>query len=279
MSYYAKVILDSVSPAGHRLTTLEVQFPRFVLAELNTHRVFSRNSASSRAVPIAKMIDRVKNDPVYPREWGKNKSGMQADETLDEYVERIAMLEWQVARDNAVEQAEQLANLGAHKQIVNRLLEPFLWHTVLVTSTEWDNFFEQRLSPNAQPEMQETARQMKAAIDGSEPHYTEYGRWHAPFMNAVNLPAEIHDLRISVARCARVSYLQHDGTHDEAKDLALFEKLIAGKHLSPFEHVARPSNQEHFDGIYTPQFKSDEANFKGWRQARWNIEHNLTLST
>ena len=140
MAYTARVLLDSVSPAGVRLTTLEVTFPRFVLAEFNTHRVFSRSSASSRAVPTSKLIERVEDDPVLPIEWGRNKAGMSAAELLSGDEETEAKRLWLEARDAAVMVARQLHELKVHKQALNRLLEPFLWHTVIVTSTEWENF-------------------------------------------------------------------------------------------------------------------------------------------
>lgn len=280
MSYSAKVILDSVSPAGHRLTTLEVCFPRFILSELNTHRVFSRNSASSRAVPIAKMIDRAKTDPVFPIEWGKNQSGMQAQSLLDSHNADLAYMHWREARDEAIYRAQMLSEVGVHKQIVNRILEPFLWHTAIISSTEWDNFFDQRLDKAAQPEMRHTAELMKAAIDDSVPKELPYGAWHAPYLKDFDCSYNSTEwcLKQAIARCARVSYLNHDGVHDPEADLRLFEKLVAGKHLSPFEHVARPSDHSGKYDLYMPDAPNDEANFRGWRQARWNVEKGLGLA-
>ena len=157
MAYSARVLLDSVSPLGVRLTTLEVTFPRFVLAEFNTHRMFSRNSASSRAIPTAKLIERVEQDPVLPLEWGRNKAGMSASDLLSAEEAEAAQRVWLRARDDAIARARELLDLKVHKQELNRILEPFLWHTVIVTATQWDNFFELRCSSNAQPEIRKAA--------------------------------------------------------------------------------------------------------------------------
>ncbi|MBV8154461.1 MAG: FAD-dependent thymidylate synthase, partial [Candidatus Eremiobacteraeota bacterium] len=138
------MLLDSVSPAGVRLTTLEVTFPRFVLSEFNTHRVLSRNSSSSRAIPTPKLLERVMTDPVLPLEWGRNQKGMSASDVLTPEEEEEAKRIWLSARDAAIEHARKLMELKVHKQELNRVLEPFLWHTVIVTATEWDNFFTLR---------------------------------------------------------------------------------------------------------------------------------------
>ena len=151
MSYSAKVLADSISPDGVRLTTMEVTFPRIVLAEFNTHRMFSRNSASSRAIPVEKMIQRVLDDPFSPVWWGKNQSGMQAAEELSGEALRLARQHWLDARDFAISCVRlfQAPEISLHKQIANRLLEPFLWHTVVVTATEWENFFALRCHKDA----------------------------------------------------------------------------------------------------------------------------------
>ena len=146
----AKVIADSISPSGSRLTTIECQLPRFILAQLNTHRAFSRNSASSRAIPVTKMIQSVKDDPYIPVKFGSNKSGMSPGPELGVIERWGAEHAWRSACANAIYAAEKMAELGVHKEIVNRVLEPFLWHKAIVSSTEWENFFSQRLSKDAQ---------------------------------------------------------------------------------------------------------------------------------
>jgi thymidylate synthase ThyX len=250
--FSARVLTDSVSPAGVRLITLEVRFPRFILSEFNTHRVFSRNSASSRAVPTKKMIERVLENPAMPVEWGVNKPGMSASDTIALDQEEEAKAEW-------------LRRFNIHKQVVNRVLEPFMWHTVIVTATEWSNFFELRLAENAQPEIRVAAQHMRRAMDESQPAPVAMSGWHLPLIQDDEraLPIETQKM-VSAARCARVSYLTHDGKRDIEKDIELFDRLRSDRHMSPFEHVATPVAGEAFD-----------ANFRGWRQFRKELEKVL----
>jgi thymidylate synthase ThyX len=262
VGYSARVLLDSVAPNGVRLTTLEVTFPRFVLAEFNTHRSLSRNSASSRAVPTSKLIERVENDPVVPLEWGRNKAGMSASEMLSTQEADAALQEWLRARDDAASHARRLLELKVHKQELNRLLEPFLWHTVIVSATEWRNFFELRCAPNAQPEIRQAAILMRGAIEESRPGAVAYGDWHTPLLQDDERELDVETRKyISAARCARVSYLTHDGKREIEKDLELYERLRHDRHLSPFEHVATPATNADF-----------HANFRGWIQMRAQIE-------
>ena len=164
----ARVVADSVSVDGARVTTVEATMHRFMLAELNTHRVFSRNSASSRAIPVARQIERVLDDPAMPVEFGGKQAGMQAGPPLEGDALDAARAAWLEARDAAVDSARRLADLGVHKQVVNRLLEPFMWHTVIVTATDWDGFWHQRCSPLAQPEIRIVADAMRDAFDASD---------------------------------------------------------------------------------------------------------------
>jgi thymidylate synthase ThyX len=259
----ASVVLDSLSPAGVRLTTLEVTLHRFVLAELNTHRVLSRNSASSRAIPTAKQVRRLVDDPALPVEFGTNQRGMQAGEALTGEAHDAALRVWLEARDHAVAAAEQLFELGVHKQVVNRILEPFMWHTVILSGTDWDGFWQQRCSPLAQPEIRVAAEAMRAAFDASEPAPLAEGGWHTPYVrdDEADLDVELRK-RISAARCARVSYLTHDGRRDLAADEELYERLVTADppHWSPLEHVA------------TPAADPVPGNFHGWRQLRHSVE-------
>lgn len=290
MGFEAKVLADSVSPAGHRLSTLEATFPRFVLAEFNTHRVFSRNSASSRAIPVAKQLRRVLDDPYVPIEFGSNKPGMQAGPALGGAARDAAEAEWLRARDDAVRHVlgliaspehvaahadlhECLAAaepalkeppaewLNVHKQVANRLLEPFMWHTVIVSATSWENFFNLRCHPDAQPEIRLIATKMREAVERSVPTRLEPGEWHLPLVGEAEReeaasPEEL--AKISIGRCARVSYLTHSGTRDLAADVALYDRLLESGHMSPMEHVATPMTPE--------QVKRDEwsGNFQGW---------------
>jgi thymidylate synthase ThyX len=261
VAYSARVLLDSVAPNGVRLTTLEVTFPRFVLAEFNTHRSLSRNSASSRAVPTAKLIERVERDPVLPLEWGRNKAGMSAAEVLSGDEAESAGAIWLRARDAAVAHARELVELKVHKQELNRILEPFLWHTVIVSATEWSNFFELRCSPNAQPEIREAAARMRGAMASSSIEPISIGEWHTPLVQPDEYELDLETRKkVSAARCARVSYLTHGGVREIEKDLDLYERLRRDRHLSPFEHVATPSED---DGPH--------ANFCGWIQMRAEV--------
>ncbi len=256
----ATVIADSISPTGHRLTTLEVRMPRQILAELLTHRAFSRNSASSRAIPVRRMLEQVRTDPFIPLVWETAKPGMQGGEPLTGAAAARALDAWLDARDFAVRQAERLLDLGLHKTQPNRLVEPFAWHTVIVSGTDWSGFWQQRRSPLAEAHMRATAEAMRAAYDASTPAAMQWTGWHLPYVT----PGELVDLgpsvarRVSAARCARVSYLNHGGRRDPANDLALYERLVAADppHWSPLEHVARPT------GWTAP------GNFTHWEQLR-----------
>lgn len=260
----AKVIADSISPHGERLTTVEARCHRMILAELNTHRKFSRNSASSRAIPFKKQLERVLTDPAIPISFPAEQAGMRGGEELDEVKLAQAKLTWLDARDMAVRNAQNLADLGVHKSVVNRLLEPFMWHQVIISSTEWENFFRQRCSPLAQPEMEALANAIYLAMVASKPVRVEYGHWHMPYLTQPDIDQcvgrGIDPRFVSVARCARVSYLTHDGERDPEKDLDLYSKLVGAEppHASPLEHVA------------TPEFNSQAVlgNFDGWSQLR-----------
>ena len=260
---YAKIVADSISPAGVRLTTMECQFPRFILAQVNTHRAFSRNSASSRAIPIHKRIQEVQMDPYIPIFMGSNQSGMQAGPEVGVQKKWKAEVAWRNGCASAVYAAREMAEAGVHKEIVNRLLEPFLWHKAIISATEWKNFFDQRANHSAQPEIQQLAREMHYAMETSNPLPVAYGDWHLPYIGAEemkSLPA-FSCMAVSAARCARVSYLTHEGIRSAEKDIELFRKLAEAKppHLSPFEHVATPSK----DPV--------PGNFRLWKQFRHTI--------
>ena len=275
MAFSARVLLDSRAPSGARLTTLEVRYPRFIHSEMMTHRVFSRNAASSRAIPIKKMIAAVREEPALPIYWGRNQTGMSARETIAPEGEERARAEWQAALDDALRHAERLSatDIDLHKQLVNRLLEPFAWITVIITATEWSNFFTQRCHADAQPEIKHIAELMLAEYRASTPALVEMGHWHLPLIQADERALPDEQLcKLSVARCARVSYLTHDGKRDRERDLELYERLLGGGangHWSPFEHVATPAAGA----------GQVSANFIGWEQYRKRFpeEHATTL--
>jgi thymidylate synthase ThyX len=254
---------------------MEVRYPRFIHSEMMTHRVFSRNAASSRAIPIKKMIAAVREEPAMPVFWGRNQSGMSARETVAPEIEERARAEWQAALADALRHAETLSDsaIDLHKQLVNRLLEPFAWITVIITATEWANFFTQRCHEDAQPEIKHVADLMLAEYRASAPAPVETGRWHLPLIQADEraLPEELL-CKLSVARCARVSYLTHDGRRDREKDIELYDRLLGGGangHWSPFEHVATPAASG----------AERSANFVGWEQFRKRFpdEHAATF--
>lgn len=265
----ASVLADSITADGQRLTTLQVRMPRIVLAEFNTHRRLSRNSASSRAIPVSKQIAMVLDDPFVPAKFPLNQPGMSAaaylepgDPAFDVEVEH-----WLADRDHAVQSTRARAERGIHKQIANRILEPFMWHEAIVSATEWGNFIALRAHPAAQPEIQEPAEAIRDAIAASTPAPRAAGEWHLPLtgFEGDDQLDTIDLIKVSIGRCARVSYLTHFGTRDPKADLALFERLQESRHLSPFEHAAQA----------TP---GQWANFDGWRQARWLLEQGLPLT-
>lgn len=328
MAYSAEIVADSISESGIRIITFVVTFWRAMLSEFNTHRVFSRNSASSRAIPVFKQLRDIMLDPFIPREFGVNKAGMQAGAALVGTLHNKAVEIWLKARDNAVIQALKMITspefidaeaaawsnkggdfmsfvldiadrleakdptiverddfLGIHKGLANRLLEPFMWHTVIVTSTEWDNFFALRVSEQAQQEIRIIASMMKNLADESTPTLLHEGEWHLPFLQEDEKEwAKEHteDAALAVAaRCARVSYKTHDtGEVDLVKDLALAESLRSNGHMSPFEHAATPLHYGTKAGEFVPSagafdnlYTGWSGNFHGWGQYRKMLAH------
>lgn len=267
----AEIILDSISPNGDRLTTMELTHHRFILAEIATHRVASTNGASSRAIPVHKRHAEIAKDLAYPVQFGTAQSGMQAGPPLEGYELFHAQQIWREAAESAITYAEQLLEHGVHKEVVNRLTEPFAWQRTIFTATEWDNFFGLRAHPDAQPEFRELAFKMKEAYENSTPTPLGYGEWHLPYITDEDR-AEVgaEDLKkISAARVARVSYLNHDGKRELSKDIELFERLSGADpmHASPLEPVATP-----VDGPCP-------GNFKGWAQYRHIISGEYDLNT
>ncbi len=256
-----QIVCDSFAPHGARLTTFSLIYPRFIHSELMTHRVFSRNASSSRAVPVKKMLDHIRANPATPVWWGKNQPGMQAKEELDAFSKERAVQKWLDACSDAVRHAQDMMDIGVHKQIANRLTEPFAHINTIVTATEWDNFYNLRCHPDAQPEIQVLATTMREQMKNSSPRSLFWDEWHLPYIQASELCSHSIDnlIKYCVARCCRVSYMNHDGTSpDPVKDLDLYDKLLASGHMSPFEHAAKPS----------PQKENWSGNYKGWIQYR-----------
>lgn len=298
MTISAKIVADSwYGDVGtihgayrNRLTTFVLKYPRFIHAEFMTHRAFSRNASSSRAIPVKTMIQRVIDEPAMPVHWGKNQAGMQAREELsDEDWDIVSMGavvpstrqkakdEWLAARDEAIAHVDKMIALGLHKQIANRILEPWMHIEVVCTGTDFANFYALRNHPDAQPEIQLLAQKMLEAHSASRPLMLRPGQWHLPFVepteyadsvNGEHLtlhPDVYRDLACrSAARCARVSYLKHDGTPATfEEDLVLYQRLMGGnpKHASPTEHQARvPASYK--------ELERHPSNLRNWIQFR-----------
>ena len=294
MTITAKVICDSSSDScRRRITTLELEYPRFIHSEFMTHRVFSRNASSSRAIPVAKVIQAVIDNPAMPIHWGKNQSGMQAREELDDSGKESAERLWLDAKDCAVQLAKELSEVGVHKQVVNRILEPFTHIKVIVTATDFANFLALRDHPDAQPEIRELARVMKEAMTASTPQVLKEGDWHLPYLDAEDFSNIYEYLKkgriirdepsgvdtrmmacaISAARCARVSYLTHDGERPTIeKDMELYHHLVHANppHMSPCEHQASPDKWS--PGLADWARADQHGNFTGWIQFRHLIK-------
>ncbi|SPY08083.1 FAD-dependent thymidylate synthase [Oligella urethralis] len=272
----AKVIEDSKHAyEGTRVTTLELTYPRFLHEQFLTHRVFSRNASSSRAIPVERMISKVEENPVIPEVWGKNKSGMQPDEPLDDKTQAKATAVWKEAMAFAVKQSREMAKLGVHKQWANRLTEPYQHIKVLVTSTEWGNFFHLRDHKDAQYEIQLLAKAIKEALNASKPKLLLHGEWHLPYVTQEERERFIEDpetlCKLSSARCARVSYNNFDGTSANVeKDLELFEKLAGSNpiHASALEHPCRSA-------VFSDARNYLPTNFKNFLQFRRIVEREL----
>lgn len=275
MQTKAEIICDSIGPNGIRLTTFRLVFPRFILPEFNTHRMFSRNASSSRAIPVSRQIEIVKDTPFIPIAFNKNAKGMQGGEKLSTDDQLVAESEWLKARDSAVSHAQTLLDKGIAKQYVNRILEPFGWTTVVCTATDWDNFFALRCHEAAQPEIHALADLMYEKYNSKQPEDLFDGEWHLPFIQVGdrsdanhytaydNLSYTTEEVLImrSIARCARVSYLNHDGTKTSTDaDIDLYRRLVGSApiHASPAEHQAM--------AVGDPNVRS--GNFRGWIQYR-----------
>lgn len=301
---YAKVIADSISPDGVRLTTMEFGMWRSMLPEFNTHRTFSRNSASSRAIPFARQIAKIEHDLFTPVVWAAEQKGMQGGEEITS--PGSAEWVWKQAAEDSVKHAKSLVNLGVHKSIVNRLIEPFMQHKVVVTATAWQNFFNQRCSPLAQPEIRLAAECIREAMMASKPQQLHEGEWHLPYIGddpealdtlagQVDHPAPWDSAAMaSAARCARVSYETQDGKRDAHEDLRLYQRLISAQpepHWSPLEHVATPwrINRQR-GGIVVPLLDGTVrqlsvthlprvGNLLAWRSLRTTVEAEMCQVT
>lgn len=277
--FNAKVLADSVNVCGNRLTTFELTYPRCIHSECLTHRVFSKNAASSRAIPVKKMLEAVERTPFVPFHWGKNQSGMQANEVLDEELQEQCRHIWVSASMEALSSAQYLNDSGLHKQIANRLLEPFMFITVILSTSSFKHFELLRNHSAAEPHFQYLAQLMAKARQESIPELLQDGQWHLPLIYEEDRSVlSTEDLKkVSTARCAAVSYVRHNERKDYAKDFELHDRLAESKHLSPFEHVATPW-VKNMGALGDPMFVGLlSGNFYGWKQYRKEIDGEFVL--
>lgn len=264
----ATILADSISPQGIRLTTWQITCHRWILAEINTHRLLSRNFRSSRAVPVAKLLEEVRTNPAMPVEWRKNKKGMVGGDSFDPADLIVLKQEWKSAALDAGSRAEKLIEIGLHKQWANRLLEPFLWVHGIISATEVTQYFNLRRAPDAQPEFKALADVMWEARENSTPKRLSPGEWHLPYISDQELitTSVTKCLRVSAARCARVSVRPFDGNSDITSELDRADRLLKDKHLSPFEHQATPDRPS----LLSCQWLKlqEHGNYYGWRQFR-----------
>jgi thymidylate synthase ThyX len=297
MTIEVKVIADSIAETGRRITTMQLRYPRWIHSEFLTHRSLSRNSSSSRAIPIERLITDILRDMAMPLYWGSAKPGMQSGEEINRQVDVRFFTDypgtilgtredaWRKAGLQAIAAARAFDDAGYHKSIVNRLLEPFCHINTVVTATEWRNFFNLRCHPDAQPEIRILAELMRDAIRQSEPVRLKtaskamaHDEWHLPYVSDEERAQHTVEecIKISVARCARVSFLTHDGKKPKADaDLALYERLAGADpiHGSPLEHVATPDRLNPMSGSW---MRPDlHGNAIGWRQWRKIVEEAL----
>lgn len=292
----ATILADSISPQGHRFTTFEILYPRIVLAELNTHRMLSKNSFSSRAVPFAKMVEQLNGRPV---RFGANQAGMQ--DTGEDFNEEVDLTfvngfagyhspnsAWVVAKELAVSISKAFYEAGYHKQVYNRLLEPWQMMKTVISGTEWDNFFWLRDHEAADPTFAELARVMNEARNASRPELLQPGEWHLPYIYIAagkhgerayylseqeSKPIDLEDaIKVSCARCAAVSY-RNEG-YDLTKSLEVYDRLVGSdrKHASAFEHCATPMKEPHFlNGVNWPSISNT------WEDGITHVDRNGNL--
>lgn len=311
----AKVICDSVSEQGDRITTLEIEYPRFILGELNTHRMLSKNSSSSRAIPVKEMIKQVAQNMAQPISWGAAQSGMQAGDEIEAWGDfGLGWVTWVSAMEHAQKVAYEFAEMGYHKQIANRVIEPFQMMKTVITGTDWDNFFNLRLHPASQPEFCMLAYKIYQAMQNSKPNLLKHGEWHLPYVETFRRSNDTDEegtyngelfygrsavgkdgfnwvvekytqdqaQRISASCCAQISYRKNDDSLEKANKI--FDMLINADtlHASPFEHLATPirdqsNNVNGWDlGIThsNREGKLFSGNLQGWISYRHLLPNN-----
>lgn len=266
----AKVVADSISEKGKRITTFELNYPRMIHCEYLVHKMLAKNSSSSRAIPIKKQISAIWNNFARPIFWGKNCAGMGAKEELTGWRLNLSKLIWELTGRAVLVSTYFLAKLGGAKEWVNRMAEPWSYIKVVSTATEWNNFFHLRRHSAAQPEIQELANKMWEARQNSVPRLLLKGQWHLPYVMP-EIEAEIgleSSLKLSASLCAQTSYRTANDTLEAAE--RIFNRLVTSDvvHASPTEHQATPSDDPN----------EISGNLRGWFQYRQMIPNNVCLN-
>lgn len=247
----AALIKDSITESGIRLRTFELEYPRMIHAEVMTHRMASKNSSSTRAIPVERMIELVKQKPATPIYWGENNAGMSSKRELEGFKLTAAKQLWESITESVIASVRVLSSktgINAHKQIAGRWLETASFIKVVFTATDMNNFYFLRNHPAAQPEIQELARVMLEAEAASTPTLLKAGEWHLPYVEVVDGKYMVGDtevdldtaLKVSASCCAQASYRKLDDSIEKANDV--FSKLNIGTdtgepaHASPTEH-------------------------------------------
>ena len=279
-NYFVRVITASIGPAGQKLWTFHLKYPRFIHSEMMTHKDFSRSATSSRAIPVSKMLSQVWNNPAVPLYFGKNQAGMQAFEQLSVLRGVICKNIWVLAGRTMCVFVWGLMKIGLHKQTANRLLEPWQLMQVTLTTAKLENFFHLRIHPDAQPEICHLAKLMKYQVEITELQPLKLDEYHLPWITEFDKRGLRHEfgditdqhaksllLQASAARCARSSYANFYGNRATRQDLETFEKLVKSKpvHASPCEHQATPDFLKPDNTWQSPEL---HGNLPGWIQHR-----------
>lgn len=304
----ATVICDSISEQGQRITTVEVEVPRIVLAEMNTHNAISKNCSSTRAITIAKAIQQIEENGFEPVYWGEKQSGMSARNELSEENLELSKMYWRRAKRNAIRSVKNLDFFRTHKQIAGRLLEPFQMVKQVLTATDWDNFFNLRIHPDAQPEILMLAYKIYKALEASCPTVLRAGEWHLPYVE-ISQTDDVFETyyyvwnvdttgtetdgykdeerltleeaqRVSASCCAQTSYRKSDTSLEKA--VTVFDRLVTADvlHASPFEHLATPvlprkqPSSKNSCGIDISQCVNLEGIMDTWQQGITHLKRN-----
>ena len=281
-----KILADSINPLGIRLTSWLLVYPRFIHSEFMTHRVFSRNAASSRAIPFQKLLAAIQENPAMPEYWGEELKGMASGKAISGDRLNLCDATWRLAAKQAIGHANEMADASLHKSLCNRLIENFGHITVLATASDHRNFFSLRAHPAAMPEFQVLAYRMLAAYHASTPSLIAWGDWHIPeFKSQPKHGIDVREfsdrLKIATARCARLSYLTFDGEYAPEKDIELHDRLLSSGHMSPFEHCAQATPGPESEYGYSLEYWLEKRSnfddncrlFCGWTQYRKTIEN------